>query len=173
MKLPLLLAAGLCLAAMRSAAESVPSVWQSPNGDFSVVFSRKPEIKQSEADPAKGTAHLDIAACKRPDGFEQAEASANLRTRPMTKGEALQIGDGWAKFINLTNVKMSYDEFTPDDRKLTVKGTQMWNGGPMSIMAVFHWGKKTNFLVWVAESPNVFLTPAGSRFFASVHQKWQ
>jgi len=170
MKLPLLLAACLSLAALRCAAESVPGTWQSPNGEFTVMFSGKPEVSQVQANAAKGTARLDIAAYRRPDGMERAEASANLRAKPITKAEALQIGDGWAKFLNVADTKMSFDEVTPDDKKLTVKGTKKFDGVEMSIMAVFHWGKKTNLLVWVAESPYVFLTPAGTKFFASVHQ---
>jgi hypothetical protein len=171
-KLPLLLASGLCLSAMHSAAESAPERWQSPSADFTVVFSGKPKVSQVEGDPAKGTAHLDIAAFRRPDGFERVEASANLRTKPMTKGEAMQIGEGWAKLLNVADAKMSFDEFTPNDKKLTVKGAMMFGGMPKSMIAVFHWGKKTNLLVWVAESPDVFPTPAGSRFLASVHQSW-
>jgi hypothetical protein len=173
MKLPLLLAASLSLAALRCAAEPVPASWQSPNGDFSVVFSGKPEVTHAEPDSTKGTSRLDMAGYRRPDGFEHAEASANPRTKPITKAEALQIGEGWSKFLNLANPKMSFDEFTPDDKKLIVKGIQKFNGADMSIMAVFHWGKKTNFLVWVAESPYVFPTPAATRFFASVHQNWK
>jgi len=163
----------LLFSAMHSAAESVPELWQSPSGDFSVLFSGKPGVEQVEANPAQGTAHLVTAGFKRPDGIEYAEASANLRTKPITKREALQIGEGWAKFLNVSNAKMSFDEFTPDDKKLTVKGTKLFGDTPMNVMAVFHWGKKTNFLVWVAESPNVFPTPAGSRFLASVHQSWK
>jgi hypothetical protein len=130
-------------------------------------------MTQVEANPTQGTAHLDIAAFKRPDGFERAEASANQRTRLITKGEAIQIGEGWAKLLNVADAKMNFDEFTPDDKKLTVKGTKMFGGAPMSMMAVFHWGKKTFLLVWVAESPKVFPTPAASRFFASIHQSWK
>jgi hypothetical protein len=173
MKLPFLLAAFISIAAAHSSAESPPERWQSPSGDFSVVFSGKHGVEKIEADPVKGTAHLDIALLKRPDGIEEAEASVNQRTRPITKAEAIQTGEGWAKFLNVTNTKMSFDEFTPDDKKLTVTGTKMFDGNPMNMKAVFHWGKKTFFLVWVAEPPNVFLSPAGSRFLASVHQIWQ
>ena len=154
-----------------SRAATAPSEhWPAPGGEFSVQFSGRPEVSEVDARPTEGAAHLDIAHYVYPDLIEHAEASQNQRTKPITSEEAMQLGASWAKFTGVSNPKMTFDGFHPEDRKLTIKGSWKVEGRPMTITAVMHWGKKIFLLVYASE-PSV--TPETARFLGSVKQSFQ
>ena len=148
-------------------ASCAPSVWNPSISEFTASFAAPPKITESAAYSRGEQVVTQIAVFENNTLIERAEASRRLRVAQTSKEDAYTNGKAWADSTGLQYVEFSYDGSNSNDLKLIVKGTKDLGEGPQTIYAIWHWGRPTMFVQWVAESAAVFPSTEARRFLAS------
>lgn len=162
----------LLLSSCVAIAGNTSYLWSPPDSDFSVIFTGKPEIKQSETTVGNTRFTALTAEYLGDEGFERAEFAPRSPTGLMTKESALAIMTEYAKNYGMEHFDLSCDDSNKDDIVATLRASKTINTDKGSVImnfyAVCHWSKKYVFTQTIGEAANTYPSPQGQAFLSSL-----